>query len=926
MGHIFKKSIVAQFVTATLFAASIQATYAQQQNSDEQADELEVINIIGIRNSLAENLNRKRLSDTFTDAIVAEDIGKLPDDNLAETLQRVAGIQIEKEDGEGTGVTIRGIRENRIEVNGRTLISPFGRGTNENLMNYFPSEIVGAVEVSKVLTADMSDGALGGTINITTRKPLDKPGLWGGISAEGSYAELDGDDGIKLSGLVSNSFNDDTFGVMVGFVHEDRSITEDRFSTNGDWRSQTKVFNNPDNFTAEQIAAVPSPFYYTYDLRYQRKYEDRNKTAANVAIEWLATDDLSISADLLYAESESDRSRTWVGAILDKELDDDHVPLSWVFSDTDSRVAGDIQNGVIQQNAEGAQRPEDFLTGGINATWDAPSGLRVFTEIAFTESNSTFDQQYIQLNNTGNSFSYDFRSSDIPEVALPASVADRSILTGATVYDRRTANEAKETSFRIDLDYPLDGNITAVKAGIKLSSIEANRYKIAKRGESPLVDGVDDPARPFFTRDFSTAEVTSFNRMKLRTGTLLDGTDPNFAWATNAAVNFDLSGVLPSANLTNLPSSMWIIDTHLIGNGGLGFSDTFYDKAFERIPWEDSNVEDSVNAIYVRADFDISGWQGNVGLRYARTTTDVNKFVNVAGAFQAFSDQGDYSDVLPSIVVKRDLTDDLVLRLGASKTIARPKTSNYQKSDNIVVRVDDPETPEDESDDSTASIANSDLLPQRGVQYDVSLEWYFAKTSALAVAAFYKEIDNQVINDGKTGTLPGFGDQVFNITTTVNGGGGDITGFEVAFQHNFQDMPVDFLNNVGTSLNYTYLDNATDAIDPRTGEQLGIRGVSENSVNIQLFYEDESLSARLLYNWRDDYFDRLDPFSSTTAITNRGEPSLDAALRYNFSDNFTVEFQALNLLDSPKKEYALNDIAQYGETGTRYSLGASYRF
>lgn len=941
MTHKFKQTMVAQIVVATLCAANAfsMAAIAQEndgtsanvpspssnQNNQTQStgpdSQVEVVEVTGIRASLAENLNRKRFSDTFTDSIVAEDIGKLPDDNLAETLQRVAGVQIEKEDGEGVNVTIRGIRQNRIEVNGRTLISPFGRGTNRNLMNYFPSEIVRSVSVDKVLTADMTDGALGGTINITTRKPLDRKGLWGGASVEGSHADLNGDQGIKFSSIISDSFLDNTFGLSLGLVYEDRDITEDRFSTNGDWRQTTKPFNKPENFDAAVVSAVPVPYYYAYDLRYQRKQEMRDNTAVTLAAQWLPTNNLSINADILWAESNKDRTRVWVGAILDKELDDDHVPGSWVFSEDDSRVAGEIQTGVIQQNLEGAQQPENFVTGGLNASYDFDNGAKLFLEVAHTSSENKFDQQYVQLNNSGNSFSYDFRNTAIPEVQLP-DLSNKEVLTGAVVYDRRTVNMAEETAFRVDLDYPLDGIFTAVKAGARISNITAERHKIGKRGEGPLVDGVDDPDRPFFTRDFSTTEVTSFNRMKIRS---TDALATN--WAQDAFRNFDLTDILPGAGLSNLPSSMWAIDPHLIGSGGLGFTDVFYDKEFERLPWEDSTVEDKINSAYVRADFELAGWVGNIGMRYAKTTTDVDKFAQLAGEYEKIVQSGSYSDWLPSFILKRDLAKNLVLRLGASKTITRPRTSNYQNADRINLVIDDPSTPDvDESDDSTASLANANLLPQRGSQADVSLEWYFAKSSALAVAAFYKDISNQVISDGYTGTIPGFGEQIFSITSRVNGEGGKIKGFEVAYQHNFSNMPFAWLDNTGTSINYTYLNNKTDEIDPRTDKSIGIQGVSTNSVNIQLFYEDKTLSARLLYNWRDEYFDRLDPFTSSTAITNRGEPSLSAAVRYKVMDNVVLELQAVNLLDNPKKDYALNDIAQYAETGRRYSLGINYKF
>ncbi|WP_416307026.1 TonB-dependent receptor [Neptunicella sp. SCSIO 80796] len=918
MTQQFEKSKLAKLVTAVLLTGSIHFAYAQDQSSTDKdpkakKDDTEVIEVVGIRASLAENLSRKRLSDTFTDAIVAEDIGKLPDENLAETLQRVAGVQIEREDGEGASITIRGIRENRLEVNGRTLISAYGRGSNAGLMNYFPSEIVGSVEVQKVLTADMTDGALGGTVNITTRKPLNKKGLWGGATVKGMLNDLNDDSGYKFNGLISNTFNDDTMGAMIGVVYEDRPITEDRFYSNGDWRSGKPFDKPPADWDESVTNSVPNPYYFMYDLRYQRKQEERKKTAVNAAFQWRPSDMLDINADILYAEYDYDRSRGWIQAVTDTDLDR-YVKDSWVITEHDARVAGSLTNSVLS-NHEGYQQPQDFLTGGVNAKWYADSGMTVFVEYAFTESNDVGDQQFVQLNKTNVDFSYDLRGVTVPQVSLP-DLSDPSGLVAGTLYDNRTIREATEDSFRLDIDIPLnDGIITNIKTGLRYSDVSATRETWGKRGVGPE----DDPSG----RDFSGAEVTSFTRAGIVTSSVV-----NSDWAQNAFKYLDMSDILPGADVT-LPNKIVVIDTHLIGNGGFGYSDVFYDAPVVSFDEKGAIVDDTIASAYVRFDFEAGEWKGNFGARYAKTTTDVNKYALVDGVLQPYHDKGSYSDFLPSIVAVRNLTDDLLLRLGASKTISRPSTNNYAQADRIVLVADDPETPNtDETENSWASLANADLQPQRGTQYDASLEWYFDKQSALALAVFYKELDNQIIQDSMESTIEGYGDQIFRITTQLNGGGGELKGFEIAYQQHFSDMPYAFMDNMGMSINYTYLDNSTDEIDPRTNKSIGIDGVSTNSVNIQLYYEDEKLSTKLLYNWRDDYYDRLDPITTSTAIHNKGQPSLDAVVRYKIAKGFSAELRAVNLLDSAKEEYAGWEqyVATYAETGTRYTLGVSYRF
>jgi TonB-dependent receptor len=372
---------------------------------------------------------------------------------------------------------------------------------------------------------------------------------------------------------------------------------------------------------------------------------------------------------------------------------------------------------------------------------------------------------------------------------------------------------------------------------------------------------------------------------------------------------------------------MMVLDTHRIGNGGFGYSDAFYDAPFEKFPERTSTVEDRVGALYLRADFEAAGWQGNVGLRYARTETVIDNFALVAGGYAPFHREGSYDDLLPSLVLKKDFTDDLVFRFGVGETITRPPTAILGAVARINLVIDDPATPENEAESSSASLPNPDLEPQRGTNYDASLEWYFADTSALALGLFYKSLDNQIDTGFKTsGTIDGYGDQVFLITTPTNISGGWIRGFEVAYQQRFSFLP-GLLGNTGASINYTYLESETDDIDPRTDEKLPIRGMSESSINAQVYYEDQRLSMRLLYNLRDNYYDRFDPYSRGTSIWTKGQPSLDAAIRYRFTNNFSLELQAVNLLDSPEEEFAGFEqyLNSYDLTGVRYSLGLSLK-
>lgn len=886
---------------------ALAAFVASHASAQEDSTTLEEVVVVGISKSLSDALNRKRDADTFVDAIIAEDIGKLPDDNIAETLARVSGIQLEREAGEGVNVTIRGIRENRTEVNGRTLISAEGRGSNTGLFNYFPSEIVGSVQVTKLLTADMTDGALGGTINILTRKPLDYDGLWGGASVERTYNDLNGDDGTRASALFSTTFGDDTMGILLGATYEDRPITEDSVYSNGDWRSDVTV---PASWTLPDVSN--ESVYYMYDVRYQRKTESRKKSAVNAAFQWQPTDNLDINADVLYAEYDYDRSRGWLSAQMGHPRQ--NRIRNPVLTEHNHLVGGDVSNATISTDHEGYQAPQNFITGGINATWRHDNGVEVFAEVAHTKAERNSDQQNMTMTQTGNDFSFDLSSADVPLIDIVDMDLDPLNYGVQGLYDRRTVNEADENSLRLDIQVPLHGFFNKIRAGVRLSDVSTLETYFAKRGV-----GIDPTnGRPV---NWNTAEATSMVRAGYPT------LAPSaFPWAMAALRPINLSRVLPGTGLS-LPPQMIVLDTHFIGNGGFGFSDVFYDAPFEKFPERTSTVEDTIGAAYLRADFEAAGWQGNIGVRYAQTETVIDNFALEAGGYAPFHKEGSYSDLLPSLVLKKDLTDDLVFRFGVGETITRPPTNILGAVGRINLVIDDPATPENEAESSSASLPNPDLKPQRGTNYDASLEWYFADSSAVAFGAFYKSLDNQIDTGFKTsGTIDGYGDQVFLITTPTNIPGGWIRGLEVAYQQQFNFLP-GLLANTGASINYTYLESETDDIDPRTDEKLPIRGMSESSINAQVYYEDQRLSVRLLYNLRDDYYDRFDPYSRGTSIWTKGQPSLDAAIRYRFTDKFSLELQAVNLLDSPEEEFAGFEqyLNSYDLTGVRYSLGLSLK-
>ncbi|WP_160152203.1 TonB-dependent receptor [Microbulbifer sp. ALW1] len=863
-------------LAGTAFALGAGAAHAE----DAARSEIEEVAVTGIRGSLQDAADRKRDSDTFIDAIVAEDIGKLPDNNVAESLQRVSGVQIRRTAGEGSSVAIRGLRQNRIEINGRSYVGPYGRGVddtsagggNQDVLRYLPSELISSLEVTKLMSADQIEGSLGGTVNVKTRKPLDNAGFNASAGLDLSRQDLNGDAAEKFSFLVSNSFADDTIGVQLSGVVGGRNAREDKFWNFGGWVPMSGVDNNGDGIDAFRMS----------DLRYQSSVDERDDDALNLVVQWQPSDKLNTYAEVLHTNSDTENYRDWVAANTSGNLADYNGTAE--FSGSDSLLSG-TYNTAIQGNVTRAQFDSTTTQFAFGGELMATERLMLSSELSHSKAELVEGQQFLRAQ-TDDSYevSFDFGAGEFASLMLPGNVdfTDPSLYSYTVGFDRLFYFENEETAFRLDADYELGmGIFESIEAGVRWADMAAEK---------------------------------DFHEQVFRPG--INAADPSVAGLWQSV---NRGNILGGSSGINFPGEYLVPDA----SGGPGYCANFVPDCAGPTPSPTNyyKVEDTITAAYLKANYftEVNGYavSGHFGVRVASTDTTVNNTATLAtdtgSELVAQSIEESYTDVLPSAVMKVDLSENLLLRLGYADVIARPDTIDLA----VALDVDPKE--------GAASAGNPGLEPFRASQFDASLEWYFDNEAALTTGIFYKDVESFIVTETNQEVLPGFGDTPYLVTRQRNGEGGSVNGVEISYQQPFTFLPQPF-DGFGALVNYSWIDSSTGLENARTGEELPLIGLSENNFNVIAYYENDLLSARLAYNWRDEFVDKIG--AGGAAVFTEDFSSLDLSLRYNITDSVALDFEAINLTEEPEQKYVGTADARWihAEIGRRLTLGLSATF
>ena len=834
-----------------------QATSASKPNDDG----LEEVVVTGVRASLRESIDTKRNATAFVDAITAEDVGKFPDKNLAESLQRVPGVVINREFGEGERVNLRGTAANltRTLFNGHSLATAdwfiLDQLSATRSFNYLmlPSDLIGKVSVYKSPQADLEEGGIGGLIDVTSRNPLDMKAGSIFASLQGAYSELADKTDPQASALYSWKNGEETLGVLVAGIYQKRHLRRDGVEVLG-------------YFDAEPGAGVTQAPSLIGSALFQ---QERVREGGNISVQFRPSDKLDMNLSALYSQFDADNTNENFIAWGTRAIANGGT-LSNVTKVGDTAVAGRIaslNNGTsdfgmvydaIDRFASANTRSID-----LDTKYRLSDDWALHFKLGYTDAEGNTDSQPFVEFGAPAVFDYDLRGRT-PSVRFlnvdPTNPAQAQFIFSSL---HQILNNDDEKYAYADAEKTLDlGILKSVKFGAKYT--DHNRELIFN--------------------------ATTYNGFHVPINTT-----PASAFAGGPTPSDFLKEIDGPGTLTKY----WQIDKSKVESilfANLATSGrVFY-------PQQNFSVTEKATAAYAMGNFQGDRWRGNLGTRFVRTEQiSEGALINPAsgaiknpyGDYDPIRASRTYSDVLPSMNVVYDLTTDTLLRFAVAKVMARPDYTDVAPRVSLNVGA------------LSGTAGNPDLDPYRANQADLSIEYYPNANTAYALGVYYKDVKSFITDSLVTQSFPYQGQTApslqctplgvnlfncpFEINQRTNGGGGKIKGVELSIT---QPLYAGF----GVQTNYTYSDAKADNGDP-------LPQSSKNQLNLSTYFENNWVSARLSYTYRSEFFvtfDRLTP------LNEKALESLDASLSVNVAPNGMVAltFDAVNLTNEKLEQFA----------------------
>ena len=865
---------------------------------------------------------------------------------MAEALQRISGITITRNAGEGQNVVVRGLGGdyNITTVNGRRMASEH----NSRDFNYdlIAAELLGGVEVYKSPVAHTQEGGIGSVININTRRPLDFDGFTASASAKGIYEDRTQDFTPQASFLVSDTFFDDTLGALFTAVYSERTLRIDSYEGEGFWNE-----SDEDWITIRQDVNGDGAFDPLVDnewgsiipgyMRYGNQEDTRERIGGSLALQWTPHDDLEVNFDSIYSSYETNATESQISFVTYDESWTEGIPGVKDVGFNDEGLVNKLTlfgSGAMAEilNVSRPRVTETYQLG-VNTKWQVNDELSVAFDVAHSqaENKNNGHNRYIVARGFVEEITLD-QSGDnlLPDVSISPNLTADSPFGAHYSYNSGTGIKDVVNEFRVDAQWmPNVEWIKSVDFGINIG--EQTKTTNANSSENPSAFSsggaqLDSERYDHYTVDYSAVEdINGFELFRLPREVLIDGDFENFFKGEpgihpNPWPRFDYDALFAFYESISPEATHELI------------------KATAR-PKDSYEVNERTNAIYASLNIEDTvfnyPYSLNIGVRAIETkvgsegySLNLDKVVFVPdrngnpsyeGKVEEYQDvvvfEDTYKDVLPSMNFKLNLTDTLVFRTTASKAITRPSIQSLKAWSYI------------NFNEMEYYASNPGLEPLRANQADMALEWYFSENGALTGVFFYKDIESFVIN-GENGTQEIFG-ETFKVQSSINGdGGGEIEGYEVAYQHAFTDLLPEPFNNLGVQLNYTYVDSGYDDVPEGHPEyafrSLGLpyQGMSEHSFNAVAYYETDDFQMRFAYNWRDEYVTNPNAWGGVQWVADYGQ--LDFSASYDITEKVNVNISGNNLTNERGWHYISrsDQIHRLDRSGRLFTLGVNVRF
>lgn len=872
--------VLAQSATSAASTQQKHQAKPKKKTREQQAQELQAVTVIGYRESLQKALDVKRDADSIVDAISAEDIGKFPDTNAAESLSHLPGVTVDRQFGEGERVSINGTDPalNRVLINGETIASgTWGgdpRDTSGRTFNYslLSPEIIGLMEVYKSPQARIDEGSIGGTVIIHTRKPLDLPAntLRGSLGYE--YNDRSAKGNPRGSILYSWKNADGTFGSLTALTHDNETLYRAGieffgYTTGASIPSTANITGSGDVSTAKVPVGINSSFFQ----------QVRKRNGIQQAFEWRPDERNEFNLTGIYIKGKynnfSESRYVCPGCGNLDLVTDATVNNGYITSATLAPNATKSPYAQLDTN----YRLSTVTTKSLNLRHDYYGDQWTFTsQVGYTRASGGKNPEYLMkylLQSGGYNFAYNGKSTSVnyddgspgnwglaaTPSNLPAGSTDSSAQQAGGIYYGVSKDEERYAQF--DATRSLNwGPVSEVLMGVKYSDHFNGNRAYGNRintTDAVLLSGFDTIHTPSGLYDGLNAS-----------GDLTD-------W-------YGVSKSAVVAYLKSLPQGPYNID---------------YGSSF--------GVREITKDAYLQFNFESGALRGNFGLRYVDTIDKSYYWLNADnnGYVPALAKQH-YRKPLPSFNLVYELDSDKILRFSASKVIARPRYSQLAGATSR----------NDLQQPYSAGGGNPNLKPYESNNFDFSAEWYFAPNSLLSSEIFYRDISNYIVNttvdeqlfNPQTGTT-----ETYSVSSPVNARNAKVRGISLLYQ---QDLGYGF----GIQTNYTYA-------HAQTSSDYNMPYLSKNSFNIIPYFEKGPWSARINYSWRSPYFNQIGRLNSKVYADAYKE--LDFTAGYKVNEWMSVNLSATNLLDSTYYWYNGVKYAPIGiyKNGRVFSVGVSFK-
>lgn len=905
---LFKLALIAG--SALVAPAS---AFAQDGVADPAAAADEIV-VTGFRQSLQAAINLKKNSVAAVDAIVAEDIAKFPDQNLAESLQRIPGISISRDAGEGRAITVRGLSSQftRVRVNGMETIATSVDGASANRdrafdFNVFASELFSSLVVHKTAEASLDEGSLGAVVDLNTGNPLaGKAGLTAAASMVASYNDLSGNVGPRLAGLLSWRNDAGTLGVALSAAYSKTKVLE--LGNNSvrwaqarfDRVDSTNCYTTPNSggtYVASTACDRAATAFHPRIPRYGEVAHDRERLGLTGSIQFSPTEATKLSIDGLYSKFDADREEQW-GEVLLRSNERSINVVNPVYDANNNMVKATLNDAWVRTEHYLRKSSTEFYQVGATLDQDVTDTLRFTVLGGVSKSNADIPTETTIIfdDRDAQGYSFDYTDMAFPKLTFGTSVTDPANFQLSEIRDRpsNVTNRFKTVQLRTEWDVN-DSVTLKVGAVWRRYNFDAVAYTrdtaICGNGGTSLVTGPNGSIACSPTSLFGPTAIYGFQ-------------------ATPALSQLFAMGDAgqPTGN-----TNSWLVPNLDAAAAYTGL----YNRALAKDAGNIRGVQETTKGGYFQADFKGTllglDYAFNGGLRYVKT--DQSSYGLVSGANATVTRS--YDNWLPSANLAVFPAQNVILRAAVADVMTRPSLGSL--------------TPGGSADGFNYRVTSGNpfLKPYSATNYDLAAEWYFAPQAVLSVAWFKKDVGSFTQSASITGATftqtglpasvlspsspaalnPAQLDQpIWTLTTTVNGSGAKLNGWEIAAQLPFSAFTEGFLSKFGVIANATFISsNATfnlqgPAVTPGGALQNvtvtnALSNVSKEAYNGTVYYDDGKFSARVMLSYRGRYHEGasgtgnlLEGYGATT--------NLDASMRYKVTDWLELSVEGNNLLDT----------------------------